>query len=63
LKKEVSAAELFAELGFEAVNAELLRAVGYEISESRLEGAFSDFAASIKPLGDFVNDHNALKNR
>jgi hypothetical protein len=63
LKKPVTAREVFETLGFDKVNIELLRRIGYEIAEADLDASFADFAASIKQLGEYADDANSLKNR
>lgn len=62
-KVSVSATELLTELGFTTVTIEKLRSIGYEIEESDLESAFSDFGESIKQLGEYVDAFNHPKNR
>jgi hypothetical protein len=63
LKKPVTAQELFDTLGFDKVNVDLLTKIGYEITVADLDASFADFAASVKQLGEYVDDYNSLKNR
>lgn len=63
LKKPVTAQEVFETLGFDRVNVDLLRRLGYEITVNDLDASFGDFAASVKQLGEYVDDYNSLKNR
>ncbi|HMJ82840.1 MAG TPA: hypothetical protein VK504_06720 [Vicinamibacterales bacterium] len=63
LKKPVTAQEIFDTLGFENVNVDLLTKIGYEIAVSDLDASFADFSASVKQLGEYVDDYNSLKNR
>jgi hypothetical protein len=63
LKRTVTAQEVFETLGFDKVNVDLLRKVGYEITGADLDASFGDFAASVKQLGEYVDDYNSLKNR
>ena len=63
LKKPVTAQEVFETLGFEKVNVDVLTKIGYEITAEDLDASFGDFAASVKQLGDYVDDYNSLKNR
>ena len=63
LKKPVTAQEVFQTLGFDNINVDLLRTIGYEITVTDLDASFADFAASVKQLGEYVDDYNSLKNR